>query len=56
MNMGDQLSALSAQENRRWSFVVGRWSFATRFAYNLFKHKNAPAMLPEHWIYLMAES
>jgi hypothetical protein len=23
---------------------------------NLFKHKNAPAMLPEHAVFLMAES
>jgi hypothetical protein len=45
MNMGIrcQLSAVS-------KIVVGRASLAVRepLCYNLFKHKNAPAMLPEH--------
>jgi hypothetical protein len=56
MNMG--------QNKRRWSLVVGRWQKRARGrrlsvvgrqkqrlpppAPDLFKHKNAPAMLPEH--------
>jgi hypothetical protein len=70
MNMGIscQPSAIGHQLSGKSSLVVRRWSFAlssafdrqqkhqTSFACNLFKHKNAPAMLPEHWLYLMAES
>jgi hypothetical protein len=63
MNMENQPSALRkivvGQPSlvvRRWSFATPFWPFATRVAYNLFKHKNAPAMLPEHWLYLMADS
>jgi hypothetical protein len=40
--------AISHQLSGKSSLVVRRWSLANRFAYNLFKHKNAPAMLPEH--------
>jgi len=64
MGISRQPSAISLQENRRWSLAVGRRSSAfgrqqkhqRSFACNLFKHKNAPAMRPEHWLYLMAES
>jgi hypothetical protein len=51
--------ALSCQPSGQSSSVVGLRSLAkakSLVAIHLFKHKNAPAMLPEHSVFLMAES
>jgi hypothetical protein len=53
------LSAFRCQRQDNSSSVVGLRSLAkakSLLAIHLFKHKNAPAMLPEHSVFLMAES
>jgi hypothetical protein len=52
--LGCQLSALRIIVVGRRSSVVAKAK--SLFAIHLFKHKNAPAMLPEHSVFLMAES
>jgi hypothetical protein len=59
MNIGfsSQLSDVSFQPSGQ--FVVGHRSLVKAkflLAIHLFKHKNAPAMLPEHSVFLMVES
>jgi hypothetical protein len=52
-----QLSDVSFQPSGQ--FVVGHRSLVKAkflLAIHLFKHKNAPAMLPEHSVFLMVES